>query len=186
MQSQRQQPTRLPCPWDSPGKNTGVGCHFLLQCMKVKSESEVARSCPTLRNPMDCSHTSMNLSWISIFTLISPLAIIFFPAWYSYILWGNVKWTQPEYSSHCICPRRSVWMCMLSLSASVQLFVTHGLFPSRILCPLDFPGKNTCVDYHFLLLEIFRTLGLNPHLLHLLTCIGMHILYHWATWEAPF
>ena len=43
----RQQPTRLPHPWDSPGKNTGVGCHFLLQCMKVKSESEVAQSCPT-------------------------------------------------------------------------------------------------------------------------------------------
>ena len=52
---QRWQPTRLPCPWDSPGKNTGVGCHFLLQCRKVKSESEVAQSCPTLSNPMDCS-----------------------------------------------------------------------------------------------------------------------------------
>ena len=49
----RQQLTRLPCPWDSPGKNTGVGCHFLLQCMKVKSESEVAQSCPTLSDPMD-------------------------------------------------------------------------------------------------------------------------------------
>ena len=42
-------------PWDSPGKNTGVGCHFFLQCMKVKSESEVAQSCPTLSDPMDCS-----------------------------------------------------------------------------------------------------------------------------------
>ena len=52
---QRWQPTRLPHPWDSPGKNTGVGCHFLLQCMKVKSESEVAQSCPTPSNPMDCS-----------------------------------------------------------------------------------------------------------------------------------
>ena len=52
---QRRQPTRLPRPWDSPGENTGVGCHFLLQCMKVKSESEVAQSCPTLSNPMDCS-----------------------------------------------------------------------------------------------------------------------------------
>ena len=52
---QRQQPTRLPRPWDSPGKNTGVRCHFLLQCMKVKSESEVAQSCPTLSDPMDCS-----------------------------------------------------------------------------------------------------------------------------------
>ena len=51
----RRQPTRLPCPWDSPGKNTGVGCHFLLQCMKVKSESEVAQSSPTLSDPMDCS-----------------------------------------------------------------------------------------------------------------------------------
>ena len=51
----RRQPTRLPCPWDSPGKNTGVGCHFLLQFMKVKSESEDAQSCPTSRDPMDCS-----------------------------------------------------------------------------------------------------------------------------------
>ena len=51
----RWQPTRLPHPWDSLGKNTGVGCHFLLQCMKVKSESEVAQSCPTLHEPMDCS-----------------------------------------------------------------------------------------------------------------------------------
>ena len=48
-------PIRLPSPWDSPGKNTGVGCHFLLQCMKVKSESEVAQSCPTLSDPMDYS-----------------------------------------------------------------------------------------------------------------------------------
>ena len=51
----RRQPTRLPRPWDSPGKNTGVGCHFFLQCMKVKSESEVAQSCLTLSDPMDCS-----------------------------------------------------------------------------------------------------------------------------------
>ena len=47
------QPTRLPRPWDSPGKNTGVGGHFLLPCMKVKSENEVAQSCPTLPNPMN-------------------------------------------------------------------------------------------------------------------------------------
>ena len=51
----RRQPTRLPHSWDSLGKNTGVGCHFLLQCMKVKSESEVTQSCPTLLDPMDCS-----------------------------------------------------------------------------------------------------------------------------------
>ena len=51
----RRQPTRLPHLWDSPGKNTGVGCHFLLQCIKVKSESEVAQLCLTLSDPMDCS-----------------------------------------------------------------------------------------------------------------------------------
>ena len=51
----RWQPTRLPRPWDSPGKNTGLGCHFLLQCMQVKGESEVAQSCLTPSDPMDCS-----------------------------------------------------------------------------------------------------------------------------------
>ena len=51
----RQQPTSLPCPWDSPGKNIGVGCHFLLQCVKMKSESEVTQSCLTLSDPMDHS-----------------------------------------------------------------------------------------------------------------------------------
>ena len=51
----RWQPPRLPRPWDSPGKNTGVGCHFLLQCLKVKRESEVAQSCPTLSDPVNCS-----------------------------------------------------------------------------------------------------------------------------------
>ena len=55
MQPRRWQPARLLCHWDSPGKNTGVGCHFLLQCMKVKSESGVAHSCPTLSDPMVCS-----------------------------------------------------------------------------------------------------------------------------------
>ena len=55
VQPHRHQPTRLPHPWDSVGKNTGVGCHFLLQGMKVKSESEVAQSGLTLSDPMDCS-----------------------------------------------------------------------------------------------------------------------------------
>ena len=97
----RRQPTRLPRPWDSPGRNTGVGCRFLLQCMKVKSESEVAQSCPTLSNPMDCSPpgssihgtfqarvlewgatalntTTLNLGvWISLETLISVLVDIY-------------------------------------------------------------------------------------------------------------
>ena len=60
----RQQPTRMPRPWDSPGKNTGVGCHFLLQCIKVKSESEVAQPCPTLSDPMDCSFPGSSIHGI--------------------------------------------------------------------------------------------------------------------------
>ena len=50
------QPTRLPHPWDSPGKNTGVGCHFLLQCMKVKGEGEIAQSCQLLATPRTAAY----------------------------------------------------------------------------------------------------------------------------------
>ena len=64
VQPHRWPPTRLLCPWDSPGKNTGVGCHFLLQCMKVKSESEVAQSCLTLSDLMDCSLPSSSVHGI--------------------------------------------------------------------------------------------------------------------------
>ena len=56
VQPHRRQPIRLPRPWDSPGKNTGVGCHFLLPCMKVKSESAVAQSCPILAIPWTAAH----------------------------------------------------------------------------------------------------------------------------------
>ena len=64
VQPQRRQPTRLPRPWDSPGKNTGVGCHFLLQCVKVKSENQVAQSCPTRSNLMDWSLPSSSIHGI--------------------------------------------------------------------------------------------------------------------------
>ena len=62
--TRRGQPTRLPHPWESPGKNTGVGCHFLLQCMKLKSEREVAQSCPTLSDPTDCSLSGSSIHGI--------------------------------------------------------------------------------------------------------------------------
>ena len=65
MRPHRWQPTRLPRPWDSPGKNAGVGCHLLLQCMKVKSEREVAQLCPTLSDPMDCSLPVFSIHGIS-------------------------------------------------------------------------------------------------------------------------
>ena len=73
----RRQPTRLCCPWDSPGKNTGVGCHFLLQCMKVKSESEVTQSCPTLRNPMNCSLPGSSVHGIFQARVLEWVAIAF-------------------------------------------------------------------------------------------------------------
>ena len=73
----RQEPTRLPCPWDSSGKNTGVGCHFLLQCMKVKSESEVAQLCLTLRDPLDCSLPGSSAHGIFQTTVLDWIAIAF-------------------------------------------------------------------------------------------------------------
>ena len=71
------QPTRLPRPWDSPGKNTGVGCHFLLQCMKVKGESKVAQSCLTLSDPMDCSLSGSSIHGIHQARVLECGAIAF-------------------------------------------------------------------------------------------------------------
>ena len=77
----RWQPNRLPRPWDSPGKNTGVGFHFLLQCMKAKSESEVAQSCPTLSDPMDCSLPGSSIHGIFQARVLEWGAIAFSIVW---------------------------------------------------------------------------------------------------------
>ena len=69
---------QAPPSWDSPGKNTGVGCHFLLQCMKVKSESEVAQSCPTLSDPMDCNLPGSSIHGIFQARVLEWGAIAFF------------------------------------------------------------------------------------------------------------
>ena len=78
VQTPRPQPTRVPRPWDSPDKNTGVGCHFLLQCIKVKSESEVAQSCQTLRDPKDCSPPGSSVHGIFQARVLKWGAIAFF------------------------------------------------------------------------------------------------------------
>ena len=83
---QRWQPTRLPRPWDSPGKNTGVGCHFLLQCKKVKSASEVTQSCPTLRDPMDCSLPGSSVHGIFQARVLEWGAIAFSTSPHTYII----------------------------------------------------------------------------------------------------
>ena len=87
----RQQPTRIPRSWDSPGKNTGVGCHFLLQCMKVKSESQVAQSCPTLREPMDCSLPGSSIHGIFQARVLE---------------WGAISFSVPSLS---FCQRKGIW-----------------------------------------------------------------------------
>ena len=96
----RQQPTRLHHPWDSPGKNTGVGCHFLLQCMKVKSESEIVQSCLTLCDPMDCSPPGSSVLGFSRqeywngLPLLSPKfqmrKVLFLSSFYRYGNWGII------------------------------------------------------------------------------------------------
>ena len=82
----RRQPARLRHPWDSPGKNTAVGCHFLLQCMKVKSESEVAQSYPTLRDPMDCSPPGSSVHGIFQARVLG---------------WGAIAFSEPLCSNYC-------------------------------------------------------------------------------------
>ena len=127
----RRQPTRLPSPWDSPGKNTGVGCHFLLQCVKVKSESEVtqkvksesevAQSCPTSSNPMDCS-------------LPAPPSMGFSRQ----ECWNGLPLQAQSFSQ--------VWLCE-------PVFSVHGIFPGKntgmgchFLLQRVFPtqGSNSC------------------------------------------
>ena len=81
VQPHRRQPTRLPRPWDSPDKNTGVGCHFLLQCMKMKRENEVAQSCPTLCAPRDSSPIGSSVPGILQARTLEWVAISFSNAW---------------------------------------------------------------------------------------------------------
>ena len=98
VQPQRRQPTRLPHPWDSPGKNTGVGCHFLLQCMKVKNESEVAQSCLTPSDPMNCSLPGSSTHGIFQARVLEWVAIAF-----------SVKrvWIYLKFKIHTFYPDRS-------------------------------------------------------------------------------
>ena len=110
----RCQPTRLHRPWDSPGENTGVGCHFLLQCMKVKSESEVAQSCLTLRNSMDCSLPGSSVHGIFKARVMEWVAIAF---------------SDPGCSLHRISSCGQVSKTFKSLWESVQVCGIIACFP---------------------------------------------------------
>ena len=89
----RRKPTRLPRPWDSPGKNTGVDCHFLLQCMKVKSQSEVTQSCLTLSDPMDCSLPGSSIPGIFQARVLEWGAIAFSIKSLSCVQLFGIPWT---------------------------------------------------------------------------------------------
>ena len=137
----RRQPTRLPRPWDSPGKNTGVGCHFLLQCMKVKIESEVAQLCLTLSDPMDCSLPGSSihgifqarvLEWVAIAfssTRLLVIIIIHSEKQSFKMLWGSSQFSVQFSSS--VMPD-SLW--------------PYGLQHSRLPCPSPTLGacSNSC------------------------------------------
>ena len=120
VQPHRKQPTRLHHPWDSPGKNTGVGCHFLLQCMKMKSESEVTQLCLTPSDPMDCSPPGSCIHRIFQARVLQ---------------WGATAFSEDWYQS--VQFSRSV------VSDSLQ---PHESQHARLPCPSQTPGiyPNTC------------------------------------------
>ena len=140
---QRQQPTRLPHPWDSPGKNTGVGCHFLLQCMKVKSEREVTQSCPTLSDPMDCSLPSSSIHGIFQARVLEWGAIAFSK---------EDTWKSSNMPHYKVSPTRSgtilFWYLFLSI-CSLKMPGTQNVHNKYLwdvlFCILKYFIKNTYV-----------------------------------------
>ena len=130
LQPHRQQPTRLPHPWDSPGKSTGVGCHFLLQCMKVKGESEVAQSCLTLRDPMDCSLSGSSVHGIFQARVLEWGAIAFSLV-YTYTFTQEAPRPHP---SLCLMSHLSP----LSLHSITPTLYTTQISPFPLLCRTSF------------------------------------------------
>ena len=138
----RWQPTRLPRPWDSPGKNIGVGCHFLLQCMKVKSESQVAQSCPILSDPMDCSLPGSSVHGIFQARVLEWGAIGF--SEYLSTDWKTKHSTCKTCLSNLGMTRNNNQYdacCCLVMSVLSNSVWPHGLPPARLLCPCSSLGK---------------------------------------------
>ena len=135
----RRQPTRLPRPWDPPGKYTGVGCHFLLQCMKVKSESEVTQSCPTLSNPKDYSPAGSSvhgifqarvLEWVAIaFSRIYVyLWLIHIDVWQKPTQQYKAIISQSEFTKHvyiCVCVCMFTFQVFLKFNTLLLIILSH-------------------------------------------------------------
>jgi len=141
----RQQPTRLPRSGDSPGKNTGVGCHFLLQCMKVKSQSEVAQSCRTLSNPMDCSLPGSSIHEIFQARVLEWVAIAFslYVYRYTYIsiklcIYSIIYIYIYVYFSDSLIGYSKIWSIWNTVPYSRSLLVIHSyLFYTLVLLHLS-------------------------------------------------
>ena len=127
----RQQPTRLPGPWDSLAKNTGVGCHFPLQVMKVKSESEVAQSCPTLCDPMDC-----RLPGSSIHRIFQARVL---------------EWGAIAFSLSCLFIPSTYRLCLLMFPFSFFFFAFH--FPKYPLI-----SSSSLIHFSFMASVLMRPL----------------------------
>ena len=113
----RQQPTRLLCPWDSPGKSTGVGCHFLLQCMRVKSESEVTHSCPSLSDPMDCSLPGSSVHGIFQTRVLEWGAIAFSTQSIELSLFIK-NWNESDPNQFCFSKKKYYsWICQVNFQS---------------------------------------------------------------------
>jgi len=147
----RRQPTSLPRPWDSPGKNTGVGCHVLLQCMKGKSESEVAQSCPTLRYPMVCSLPGSSIHGIFQARVLDWGAIAFSKdTWGTYNYKLDIKdFLMEDLTVHLriATPAKSwlVWELCLNLEhfALTMFFFFFFFFYGEIATLIYFVGMKT-------------------------------------------
>ena len=118
--------TRLPHPWDSPGKTTGVGCHFLLQCMKVKSESEFAQSCPTPSDPMDCSLPGPSVHGIFRARVQEWVAIAFS----GYFSTKDFSIPQIELESCLTCYEGK--MLLMAVEFLSQTFQVHGIISVQL------------------------------------------------------
>ena len=141
----RWQPTRLPRPWGSPGKNTGVGCHFLLQCMKVKSEREDAQLYPTLSDPMDCSLPGSSvhgifqarvLEWgaIAFFLYHYRCGYLFSTLGYNPILLCFIAPVFPTFGHWALVQLAFVPLCRISSIVSFVVVVCTPLLSATVRC----------------------------------------------------
>ena len=148
----RRQPTRLPRPWDSPGKNTRVGCHVLLQCMKVKSESEVAQSCPTLSDPMDRSLPGSSVHGIFQARVLEWGAIAFSgPTILGWTKLPNLTASDlGKQQSHMIQPNSSIFQLYISILLPFGfkqfnwVFCHLQIWEFRLMCKVAIANKALC------------------------------------------